>query len=532
MTVRVQRTHRTFVVVLLAALVAPAVAQGPSNPAAAGRDDLYGHGRIDAANTQLPVMLTVSVTGSGRVVSDPAGISAPADSTEAYDVGTSVRLAALPDSGWQFGAWGGGGAACGTDSLCTVTMDAAKTVTATFAEITKRLIVLVREGGSVTSEPPGIAAPSDSVEQYVLGTTVTLRAASDSGWGFDRWDGDARGCASDASCTLVMDQDRAVEAVFVRQFTLTVAVAGPGSVTSTPPGIAAPEDSTATFRAGELIRLAAAPDTGAVFLRWTADDPAGFLCDTAGRCDLAMDRTWRVTARFVQQHQLTVSVTGAGAVESDPPGINAPRDSAERFIQGTSVTLRATAVTGWLLDTWGADADSCAADTNCTLVMARPQHATARFGTPLLWTDTVPATAVMGAPFADTLQASGGVGSFRWWVVSGTLPPGLSLDANGVAAGIPELPGTFTPRLAVASGRQTAERTVLFAVEAPALVLDSVVQAVLADSTILTADERRYLDLLGNKNGGLDVGDFLGWIRATRQQVSPALLESMLRNRR
>jgi hypothetical protein len=46
-------------------------------------------------------------------------------------------------------------------------------------------------------------------------------------------------------------------------------------------------------------------------------------------------------------------------------------------------------------------------------------------------------TAYVGAPYADGLTASGGKPPYTWAVVSGTLPPGLSLSASGVLSGTP-----------------------------------------------------------------------------------------------
>jgi hypothetical protein len=58
-------------------------------------------------------------------------------------------------------------------------------------------------------------------------------------------------------------------------------------------------------------------------------------------------------------------------------------------------------------------------------------------------TTTLPG-ASLNVPYpATTLQASGGVPPFSWFVLSGTLPPGLSLAADGTISGIPTEGGTF-----------------------------------------------------------------------------------------
>jgi Divergent InlB B-repeat domain len=83
---------------------------------------------VTATFTTKPV-LTVNKAGSGvgTVTSSPAGIDCGVDCTEAYDEGTPVTLTASP--GAAFGGWSG---ACTGPGTCTVTMDASKSVTATF----------------------------------------------------------------------------------------------------------------------------------------------------------------------------------------------------------------------------------------------------------------------------------------------------------------------------------------------------------------------------------------------------------------
>jgi hypothetical protein len=68
--------------------------------------------------------------GVGTVTSSPAGISCGSDCTENYAVGTIVTLTATPAPGFIFAKWSGGG--CSGTGTCIVTMNADKTVTATF----------------------------------------------------------------------------------------------------------------------------------------------------------------------------------------------------------------------------------------------------------------------------------------------------------------------------------------------------------------------------------------------------------------
>lgn len=75
--------------------------------------------------------LTVTRAGSGqgRVSSMPAGISCGRDCAEDYPAGTSVTLTPEARSGAVFTGWSG---ACSGTGPCTVVMDVARSVTATF----------------------------------------------------------------------------------------------------------------------------------------------------------------------------------------------------------------------------------------------------------------------------------------------------------------------------------------------------------------------------------------------------------------
>jgi hypothetical protein len=83
------------------------------------------------ATFNLIYALTVSKvgTGSGTVISNPAGTDCGTTCSASYISGTVVTLAASPAAGSTFTGWSG--ACSGTDS-CIVTMDAPKSVTADF----------------------------------------------------------------------------------------------------------------------------------------------------------------------------------------------------------------------------------------------------------------------------------------------------------------------------------------------------------------------------------------------------------------
>lgn len=77
--------------------------------------------------------LSVAKLGDGVVTSNPVGISCGTYCRDTFEDGTPVSLTALPALGSGFVKWSG--ACTGTGRVCTVTMNAAKKVTATFVPL-------------------------------------------------------------------------------------------------------------------------------------------------------------------------------------------------------------------------------------------------------------------------------------------------------------------------------------------------------------------------------------------------------------
>src|SRR5262245_31559044 len=109
-----------------------------------------------AAPVTYSLTVTKAGTGSGTVTSSPAGISCGTTCSGSYNSGTAVTLTAAAASGSTFSGWSG---ACTGTGSCSVTMDAAKSVTANFDPVTYSLTVTEAGTGSgtVTSSPAGIS---------------------------------------------------------------------------------------------------------------------------------------------------------------------------------------------------------------------------------------------------------------------------------------------------------------------------------------------------------------------------------------
>jgi hypothetical protein len=184
-----------------------------------GRDDYYAHsGRWwDVQDspwlTRLPQRsLTVTVQqrgGAGKVSGLPGTADCRARCTAVLDDGLRVRLRPAAESGSRLWSWRG---ACSGWHGCVVTMDDARSVTATFGPDRNRVTVAVRGRGRVVSTPVGINCTGGCGAWFVPDVAVRLRALPRPGWRFARWTG---ACVGGGACRFRTDADRTVSAVFV-----------------------------------------------------------------------------------------------------------------------------------------------------------------------------------------------------------------------------------------------------------------------------------------------------------------------------
>jgi M6 family metalloprotease-like protein len=131
--------------------------------------------------------------------------------------------------------------------------------------------------------------------------------------------------------------------------------------------------------------------------------------------------------------------------------------------------------------------------------------------------DSLRPAGVMGAAYLDSLRSRGGLAATVWRVAGGQLPAGVALDSlSGVLAGVPAQAGQFRVTVQARAGEEAVESVVRITVTRPQLQPAAVVDQLLAGAG-LSADHARFLDLLGNGNGRVDVGDVRAWLMENQQ---------------
>jgi len=236
-----------------------------------------------------------------------------------------------------------------------------------------------------------------------------------------------------------------------------------------------------------------------------------------------------ITAVVDAEFRVRVNVFGvSGEVTSDPPA--ADLATGEFVAENGTITLTAELTDPTMLfDGWTGD--TTAVDPTLVLVVTRPLDVTATFVDSLVAGNLEPAPVVAGGQYRHQFSVAGGrgAGSYLWVLEDGTVPAGLQFLTSGVITGVTVETGEFPLTISVGSGNQRFEQDVVLSVVTPALVLDEVVNHLVGTDQRLTANETRFLDLIGNGNGRFDVGDFLAWLDAGGMAISAERMAELLR---
>ncbi|MEM7030592.1 MAG: choice-of-anchor Q domain-containing protein [Chloroflexota bacterium] len=319
-----------------------------------------------------PLTVTNTGTGGGAVTSDPAAIDCGSTCSDSFDHGTVVTLTATADVGSTFSGWSGD---CTGTIDCQITLDQAKSVTATFTLNIYDLTV-TKSGsgdGTVASSPSGIDCGTDCSETLDHGSVMTLTATAESGSVFIGWEGL---CSGIGSCQVMMDQAQQVTATFslaINTITAAKDGNGNGTILSDPDGINCGSDCSESYDLNTVITLTAIAESDSVFIGWQGD------CTGTDVCQITMNDTRQVTATFqLISYTLTVNKTGEGngTVSSVPDGIDCGSDCSASFDYNSVVTLTTAADTGSSFTGW---LGACSGTAACQVTLDQAQAVTATF---------------------------------------------------------------------------------------------------------------------------------------------------------
>ena len=158
--------------------------------------------------------LTVTPMGSGSGTITGGGINCPGTCSVSVFDGTAITLTEAPSSaaaGSQnvFSGWGG--ECSGTQTTCNVTVDAAKTVTASFTLQHRLTVTIAGTGAGSVTGPGGFVCASGTCNRYYdTGTVAALTPMAGASSSFESFSGDCSG----ATCSPTMSAPRSATASF------------------------------------------------------------------------------------------------------------------------------------------------------------------------------------------------------------------------------------------------------------------------------------------------------------------------------
>lgn len=165
---------------------------------------------VTATFTINSYLLSVTKSGAGTVTG--TGIACGTDCTESFIDGTPVTLTATTPTGSTFGGWGG---SCSGLGSCTVTMNMAHTVTATWTLDQHTLTVSRLGAGTGVVSGTGISCGTDCTQTVGYGTSITLTATASTADAtrskFVEWGG---ACSGSGTCTVTITSATSVTAKF------------------------------------------------------------------------------------------------------------------------------------------------------------------------------------------------------------------------------------------------------------------------------------------------------------------------------
>jgi hypothetical protein len=177
-------------------------------------------------------------TGTGTVTSDPAGIDCGGTCNADFADGTEVTLTATPAAGSTFAGWSG-------DADCSdgvVTMDSAKSCTATF-NLIQRTLTVTGTGSNSTGNVTGgqtincdiaangaVSGTCSEIRDTGAAIALTATPAANTTVTWTNCD-----VAAGNSCSLTLNADKTINAQFtLNQYTITVTQTAGGTIVCNP----------------------------------------------------------------------------------------------------------------------------------------------------------------------------------------------------------------------------------------------------------------------------------------------------------
>ncbi len=239
--------------------------------------------------------------------------------------GTSVTLTATPASGYQFLNWSEAGAPVSTNQTYTFTVNANRTLVASFQSITYLTVN--------TLSSPASGGSTSGGGTYTSGSSVTVTATAASDYRFVNWTESGTPVSASESYTFTVTANRSLVANF-NPITFNVS-------TSSNPAAGGTTSGGGTYNSGSTATVIATPATGYRFVNWTL---GGSTVSTSANYEFTVTANRTLVANFSQiTYTIGVSSSPAAGGTTTGGGI---------FNSGSLATVTATPSSGYQFVNW------------------------------------------------------------------------------------------------------------------------------------------------------------------------------------
>jgi len=311
-----------------------------------------------------------------NIVSADGGSVSGISEFQTFAYGESVELTAVPDEHFEFNRWEFSNPISEDTNNLTINFQVFDTVVIRplFKPkvYTLNLVTSPQNGGN--------AFTTSNIYRFSYGTNVEIQAIPYPGHRFENWSGNV--LLSTASSTSVrIEEDTTLIAQFsetlVEISKETIALDTNGTVLHQSAGIIS---GGSEFALGTTARFSVFPDDGFSFLRW--EDENGNILSTSPSSNLEISGFSKLFAVLQKKmHEVQVISNPSGKGKTDWIGLGTGESLIDKVPHGTSISLQAIPVNGYLFKKWTSSTGDLyqAGNANLVIEISSPMIINARF---------------------------------------------------------------------------------------------------------------------------------------------------------
>ncbi|MFA6128575.1 MAG: ice-binding family protein [Bacteroidales bacterium] len=274
-----------------------------------------------------------------------------------YNSGTSVTAAAVANPGYVFTSWTEGSVVVSTDPNYTFVLIGNRTLVANFTESVNTFTLSL-------SANPTLGGTTSGGGTYNSGTSVTASATANTGYVFNNWTEGSVVVSSNPNYTFTLISNRILVANFTESVNVYVLTL------SSNPVAGGATSGGGSFNENTNVTAVAAANPGYVFTNWT-EGSVVVSTDNIYAFILTGNRT--LVANF------TESVNSFLITLSSNPVLGGNTIGGGSFNSGTSITVRATANSGYVFTNWTEGINVVSTDANYVFTVTGNRTLVANF---------------------------------------------------------------------------------------------------------------------------------------------------------